>query len=1029
MQIIIFIYRQSNYIPRIILFLILLFLLNPLFYNNLFAQYKNLKFAQFKIEDGVIPIVRCICQDRTGYIWAGTYWGILRYDGYLFKPYLPNYVFHRKSINHKDTAYVSNAIVEAISVDDDGNIWAGTSMGLNKFNPITEKFIHYILNPSMPLSDWSNHVLALCNDRKGNLWIGTGNGLYLFDKKAKTFQRFIHDSTNANTIIHNSVNAVYEDKSGNIWVGTGGGLDKLDSSSKKFIHYWKDSGISDTWGSVYWVLSIFVDRDRLIWLGTQNGLVEFDKAAGSFTLYKNNPNDTASLGNNSVSSICQDKNGFLWLSTAAGLDIFDKRTKKFFHYRSNESDPTSLSTNEITQIIMDRSGTTWIATNGGGLNKCILPSTFLKEYPLESYGNFPRYTNNLIQDLEGKIWTGTDKGLISFDPVKEELKKENFKMSVEALNIDKEGTIWVISGQDNLYYKKNNEPVFKKFRTEKIFNEVIISMRNSRDGNMWLGTSGGQVLKLDIHSGKIEKKLKYDYGITNIYEDKNGSLWLGTNEAGVIRYNQETNSSTRFIADLNDTLTISGNQVYDFCEDGAGNLWVITNSNINKFDKGLQKFEQMFGKDGFNGDGLSMFSDYNGNLWVSTGYGVDKYDPIKKQHILYNDLKLGWMYLTRKGEMYLISTTFFKEKQKLLRINIDSLQNNSFIPPIVITSFKKFEKSSAFGKEVYLNYNENYVSFEFSALSFIKPEENQYAYKMEGIDKDWIFSETRHYASYPNLEPGKYIFRVKGSNNDGVWNEEGTSIAIIISPPWWGTWWFRIGSLIMLFISVGSIIRYLEMKKIKRKIEQLEQERALERERTRISRDMHDEVGSSLSEIAILSELAKKKPEEAAHHIQEISERAAEVIDSVSEIVWAMNPQNDKLDNLIAHTRRYAVKYLGLANISCKFTTPYEIPSSSISAELRRNIFLVVKELLHNVVKHSCASEVMFEVSLLDHNLEIKIADNGKGFSLEQSTGLGNGLINMRKRIEDIGGTFNMESTQDKGTQIEFSVIMYLQPS
>ncbi len=293
---------------------------------------------------------------------------------------------------------------------------------------------------------------------------------------------------------------------------------------------------------------------------------------------------------------------------------------------------------------------------------------------------------------------------------------------------------------------------------------------------------------------------------------------------------------------------------------------------------------------------------------------------------------------------------------------------------------------------------------------------------MEGLDKEWVYSGTRRYASYPNLQPGDYIFRVKGSNNDGVWNEVGTSIAIIISPPFWETWWFRIPSLLILFLSIGGAIRYVEMKKIKRKIEMLEQERALERERTRISRDMHDEVGSSLSEIVILSELAKKKPDEAENHIKEISERAAEVIDNVSEIVWAMNPKNDKLDNLIAHTRRYAVKYLGLANIGCQFMVPEIIPAYPLSAEVTRNLFLVVKEILHNIAKHSCASEVTFTVDLFNQVLDVKIVDNGKGFSLDKSEGLGNGLLNMRKRIEDIGGLITIESFEGKGTQINYSV-------
>jgi signal transduction histidine kinase len=212
------------------------------------------------------------------------------------------------------------------------------------------------------------------------------------------------------------------------------------------------------------------------------------------------------------------------------------------------------------------------------------------------------------------------------------------------------------------------------------------------------------------------------------------------------------------------------------------------------------------------------------------------------------------------------------------------------------------------------------------------------------------------------------------------------------------------------------------MRKIKRKIEKLEQERALERERTRISRDMHDEVGSSLSEIAILSELAKKKPSEAETHINEISERATEVIDSVSEIVWAMNPQNDKLDNLIGHIRRYSIKYLNLSNIECQFSAPEKIPSQHLSTELRRNIFLVVKEALHNIAKHAGALKVLFTIELASGQLVIEIKDDGKGFIITESSGIGNGLINMRKRIEDTGGIIKIESIPGKGTQIHFSV-------
>jgi signal transduction histidine kinase len=339
-----------------------------------------------------------------------------------------------------------------------------------------------------------------------------------------------------------------------------------------------------------------------------------------------------------------------------------------------------------------------------------------------------------------------------------------------------------------------------------------------------------------------------------------------------------------------------------------------------------------------------------------------------------------------------------------------------------------FEKPTPFSKDVKLSYGDNFVSFEFAALSYLSPERNQYAYKMEGVDKDWVYSGTRRYAAYPHLEPGEYVFRVKGSNNDGLWNEEGTSIAISITPPFWMAWWFRTMGFIALLVSVGGSIRYVEMKRLKKRIEELEHERALERERARISQDMHDEVGSSLSEIAILSELAKNTPAESAVRVQEISDLASEVIDNVSEIVWAMNPRNDTLDNLVAHIRRHAVKYLSLAQIQCTFEGPENVPPHHLAAELRRNLFLVVKEALHNTVKHASAREVTVTVKLVNNSLEIHIADNGRGFNVDELTESGNGLGNMNKRMTDVGGALTLTSRPAHGTRVTLEVPIASQP-
>jgi len=454
-------------------------------------------------------------------------------------------------------------------------------------------------------------------------------------------------------------------------------------------------------------------------------------------------------------------------------------------------------------------------------------------------------------------------------------------------------------------------------------------------------------------------------------------------------------------------------------EDKTGIMWFGANNGINKFDRSTGKFTIFTEYKGLSGV-TSILGDDHNNLWMSTKNKISKFNQATLGVSNY-EVKI-WLEAGCRcsdGMMY------FGGQEGFTRFFPDNIKDNSFVPPIVITSVHKFNEPVQFNKEIYLPYTDNFLSFEFAALSYVNSESNQYAYKMDGLDNDWIYSGSRRYASYPNLEPGEYIFRVKGSNNDGVWNEAGTSIKIIITPPWWKTWWFTTFFWVTIAGSIGGTLRYVEKRKLQRKIERLERERALEKERVRISQDMHDEVGSSLSEISILSELLKRdmsKSEEAELHLRDISDRSAEVIENIGQIIWAINPRNDPLDNLVAHLRLYTADYIRKSGIKYRFEIPENIPAYHLSAEVRRNVFLVVKEALHNIVKHSCASEVQVRVDFLQSQMIINVRDNGKGFSIDQSSGSGNGLINMQKRIENIGGTFKIESEPEQGTSITITV-------
>ncbi len=369
----------------------------------------------------------------------------------------------------------------------------------------------------------------------------------------------------------------------------------------------------------------------------------------------------------------------------------------------------------------------------------------------------------------------------------------------------------------------------------------------------------------------------------------------------------------------------------------------------------------------------------------------------------------------------------------ILVFHPDSVKTLDYVPPVVITSIRLLNNvlplntSPDLLREVVFSHDENVFSVEYTALSYDKSSYNQYAYRLEGFDRDWVYCGNRQEATYTNLDPGSYTFRVKGSNHDGVWNEAGTSLAVVVRPAYWQTWWFRSLLFLLLVGLVGSGVGYAERTRANRRIEKLEHERAMERERARISQDMHDEVGSSLSEISILSELVKqdlRNPEAAAARAQQISDRSGDVIQNIGEIIWALNPKNDPVESLIAYLRRYAVRYLGLACIRCTFLAPEEIQAYHLTSAVRRNVFLVVKEALHNIVKHSAASEVTISLKIPDSTMEIRIQDNGKGFVPEESAEAGNGLSSMKKRAADIGGTVVIESQTGCGTTVVLSVSM-----
>ena len=350
---------------------------------------RNPRFEHLTAADGLpSSTVPCLIQDRTGYLWFGTFRGLARYDGYTILSYRPR---------QGDSTSITNAIIEALCEDSEGNIWIGHARGLDKLDRATETFSHYVLNPQQPLTHWSNHVLAVHEDRNGVLWIGTGDGLCTFDRTTETFAWLRHDNTDPNSLGHNSVNGFCEGTDGSFWIATGGGLERFDRAINKFVHYWHvpNNAYHNPPTLGHWVLSIFEDREGILWLGTDGGVVEFNRQTETFTQYRHDPANPASLANNTVVSICEDRSGNLWISTKAGLDVLDRKTRRFSHHVHDSHDPAGLSSDAVGRIMLEQSGTLWISTDGSGVNKLVQNKSYLKHYRRV----LPVPTNQFASDL------------------------------------------------------------------------------------------------------------------------------------------------------------------------------------------------------------------------------------------------------------------------------------------------------------------------------------------------------------------------------------------------------------------------------------------------------------------------------------------------------------------------------------------------------------------------------------------------------------------------------------------------------
>ncbi len=811
--------------PRIITLLLLCTLFSEAFAQEQLSprlqQLRDITFDHITTEQGLpTDAAEAVFEDSRGFMWFGTQNGLCRYDGYSML------IYRRDELD--STSISDNFSLSGRILDDrwGKKILIACRNGLNAYSTPTGRFTRFAADSTNPYALIDDHITALCQDHTGRLWIGTANGLneMMVDSGGHvTFLRHLYDARDTTSLFQRTIFALCEGDDGVMWIGTSRGLGRFDTKTNQFTRVsFTDRSAPDQ--SANRVQALCKDNSGILWVGTLGGVIRYDPRTGSTEQMRHKPANPHSPGSNTVIALALDDDGILWVGTAdAGLNALDTQTGQCIRFAHNPTNPGGLSDNSVKDVYRDSKGSIWVATNSGGINKYERGKrqcAHIRKEPGNPSSLSCDIIWQMVEDKLGSVWIGTSEGLNVYDrrtgkfshyfhdPLNERSLSHPIAFS---LFNDFDGSIWVGGGEgltriDPLtgsITRHHNEPSPPHNNAQN----AISGIHRDPNGTLWVATSAGP-RTVNLREKRFDPFVYRGY-TTQVLGDRDGrTLWVASDGEGLVKIDLKTRQVKLFSNNPRDPTSISHNSVIALCEDPAEPeriLWLVTfGGGLNRFDKSAGTFTRFAQTDGLaDNEFVSMAFDGHGNLWLG-GAGLSRFDP---KSGVFRNYDRGDGIAAAEPNMHSllrISTgeIFAGTTKGLTIFHPDSLRDNTHIPPIVLTDFKITNKSVLPGgphsplrqtitetKEIVLSYLDNMISFEFAALDYVVPEKNQYAYKLEGFDKDWIRSGHVRTATYTNLDPGHYIFRVKGSNNDGIWNEEGASLSIIITPPWWKTVW------------------------------------------------------------------------------------------------------------------------------------------------------------------------------------------------------------------------------------------------
>jgi two-component system sensor histidine kinase ChiS len=1014
-----------------ILFSTLVYILTgTLLSSTLYAQEYELKFKHFTIDDGLSQSrVSCFLQDCRGFMWIGTHEGLNKYDGYDFTVCI-------KDPNSPGT--ISGNIIRCIYEDSKNNLWIGTaSNGLNLYDRSSNRFIHFTQDSTSKIQISNNEVNSIMEDKQGKLWLGTGQGidlidwdnqkvinflpdhladypsnknnvktlfedkqsefwvgssgggLYRFDREEKTFERFQYDPGNKRSISDNFVTSIYEDTEGNLWIGTyNGGLNLFDKEKKLFFRFYPDP---EEKGS-FTIKAILDDDHGNLWLGTRDGLYLFNKKTHNFLRYAHEPHNLSGLSQNNVQAIFKDFKGDFWFGTKGGINFLNTTTTPFAHYKADIDHKGYLNHGKVLSIMEDSSGEFWFGTEEGGLNRLNRKSgnyTYYLHNPNSPNTISSNQVTAIAEDRDGNIWIGTFQGGVNlFNRKTNKFKRIKInpndplinQNTINSLYVDRDGDIWIGSSKLFRFNKEEEAIVPIPLNISGIYPNIYAITEDSA-GKIWCGSQDGKIYCIDKSTLAHETYHIYKGGeiahINIIMEDREQNLWIGTLAGGLYFFDKKLKTHKNYT-------TIDGlasNSVNAILQDDQGNLWISTTNGLSNFNPETKTFKNYYKENGLQG-----------NLFTR-GY-----------------------YKTRSGEM------FFGGVNGITAFHPGNIISNSFVPPVVITDFKIFNKSVEIGgknsilnehisetKRIELSYKDAVFTFTFAALNFAISAQNQFAYIMEGFETEWNYVDSKQrFATYTNLDPGTYIFKVKAANNDGLWNEKGTRIEVLITPPFWGTWWFKIILIAIIALIIWHFFNYLTQKRNLLRATALANLSQLKLLRNQMNPHF---LFNALGSIRSLININKEK--------------AWQLVSELAEFFQYTLLNYDKLEATLDEEIEAANNYIYIEKIQYEepLKVSFEVDEAARACTVPA---FILQPLIENAIKHGLNEnpdqfEIRIKITFDAGILAIDISNTGKLKNLVEddskvSEAHGTSLRNIRKRLQLLfNNEFSFQLFEEEG--------------